>query len=115
MIRAAAAGLALLAVAAPAPARAAPEGYPTQALAEYVFACMATNGQDPNVLQRCSCAIDHIAGRVSYDEYTQAETILRMQQVPGGGRTGMFRSSGWAADMVNKLRQAEAEAEGKCF
>ena len=37
-----------------AAAQAAPPGYPTEALADYVFACMATNGQTPDALRRCA-------------------------------------------------------------
>ncbi len=35
--------------------------YPTQARAEYVFACMASNGQTQQALRQCSCSIDVIA------------------------------------------------------
>ena len=31
--------------------------YPTEARADYVFACMASNGQSREVLRRCSCSI----------------------------------------------------------
>lgn len=99
-----------------ATAAAAPAGYPTEALADYVFGCMATNGQTPEALRRCSCSIDHIASKLNYDEYTQAETVLRLQQVPGGDdRIGMFRAAPWAVGMVDKLRAAQVEAESKCF
>ena len=98
------------------PALAAPAGYPTETLAEYVFACMATNGTNPEALRRCSCSIDHVAGKITYDEYVQAETVLRMQQVPGGAdQITMFRSSPWARTMVEKLRRAQVEAEQRCF
>jgi hypothetical protein len=98
------------------PAHAAPANYPTAALADYVFACMATNGQTPEALRRCSCSIDHIASKLNFDEYTQAETVLRIQQVPGGDdRIGMFRAAPWATGMVDKLRDAQIEAESKCF
>ncbi len=76
---------------------------------------MATNGQTQDALRRCSCSIDAIADKVSYEHYVQAETVLRLQQVPGGGRTGMFRTSPWAQAMVDKLRQAQVEAELRCF
>lgn len=105
---------ALLALAAPA--HAAPAGYPTEALAEYVMGCMASNGDTPEALRRCSCSIDHIADKVTYDDYVKAETVLRMQQVPGGdGRATMFRNSPWASAMVDKVRNAQAEAETTCF
>ncbi len=101
---------------APAPAAAAPAGYPTAAVADYVFACMASNGQTEDALRRCSCSLDHVAGRMSYDEYVQAETVLRMQQVQSGeDRMTMFRTSPWAQQMVDRLRQAQVEAEAKCF
>ena len=96
-------------------AGAAPADYPTDALADYVFGCMATNGQSQEALRRCSCSIDAIAEKLSYDEYVQAETVLRLQQVPGGGRTVMFRTTPWAQTMVDKLRQAQVEAELRCF
>jgi len=105
---------AALAAVAPA-AHAAPADYPTETLADYVFGCMATNGQTQDALRRCSCSIDAIADKVSYEDYVQAETVLRLQQVPGGGRTGMFRTSPWAQAMVDKLRQAQVEAELRCF
>jgi hypothetical protein len=108
------AAAALTAVALEAPV-AAPADYPTEALADYVFGCMATNGQNPDALRRCSCSIDAIAEKLPYEEYVQAETVLRLRQVPGGGRTGMFQSSPWSQSMVDKLRQAQVEAELRCF
>jgi hypothetical protein len=94
---------------------AAPADYPTEALADYVFACMATNGQTQEALRRCSCSIDAIAERVSYEDYVQAETVLRLQQVPGGDRTVMYRTAPWAQAMIDKLREAQIEAELRCF
>ncbi|MGH7191398.1 MAG: hypothetical protein ACREF0_19670, partial [Acetobacteraceae bacterium] len=35
--------------------------YPTSARADYVFGCMAVNGQTHEALDRCSCAIDVVA------------------------------------------------------
>ena len=61
----AALGLVLLALPARAPAQQAPEGsvndYPTATRADYVFGCMAANGQTREALERCSCSIDVIA------------------------------------------------------
>ncbi|HYH45650.1 MAG TPA: hypothetical protein VEG34_08180 [Thermoanaerobaculia bacterium] len=100
----------------PQRAAAAPAGYPTETLADYVFGCMATNGETQDALRRCSCSIDHIAGKLTFEQYTQAETVLRMQQAPSGDpRMGMFRVSPWAATMVDRLRAAQVEAESQCF
>jgi hypothetical protein len=97
-------------------AAAAPAGYPTPAVADYVFGCMASNGQTEDALRRCSCSLDYIAERLNYDEYVQAETVLRMQQVPSGeDRMTMFRTAPWAQKIVERLRQAQVEAELRCF
>jgi hypothetical protein len=106
--------VALASVTLEAP-RAAPADYPTEALADYVFGCMATNGQSQEALRRCSCSIDAIAAKLPYEEYVRAETVLRLQQIPGGGRTVMFRTLPWAQAMIDKLRQAQVEAELRCF
>src|ERR1700748_2311841 len=88
--------------------------YPTQARAEYVFACMASNGQTQQALRQCSCSIDVIASVLPYDKYEQAETVLRMRRTGGGYLGQMFRT-GTANDMVRDLEEAQAEAEVRCF
>ena len=88
--------------------------YPTAALADYVFGCMASNGQTQEMLQKCSCSIDVISSLVSYEEYVQAETVLRMVQQPGEA-AGVFRDSAWTKSVVEDLRRAQAEAEIRCF
>lgn len=88
--------------------------YPTNARADYVFVCMATNGQSRDMLERCSCAVDRIAEVLPYDQYVQAETVMRMRQTTGE-RAGMFRQGGLLGEMVAELRRAEAEAEIICF
>lgn len=88
--------------------------YPTEARAEYVFACMATNGQSSKVLRRCSCSIDIIATIISYERYVEAETVLSLQLV-GGERMSLFRTAANAKKLVSDLRRAQAEADIRCF
>ena len=89
--------------------------YPTEARAEYVFACMAINGQTQDMLHRCSCSIDQIAAILPYDAYLAAETVLRMRQ-GGGERAALFRGGAPAASLpLADLRRAQAEAEMLCF
>ena len=105
----------LLATAASAPtSRAAPIDYPTDALADYVFGCMASNGQTQDSLRRCSCSIDVVASIIPYDKYVQASTVLSLTQVPGEN-TGAFRDSAWTKAVVEDLRRAQVEAELRCF
>ena len=88
--------------------------YPTNAKAEYVFGCMAANGQSRDMLERCSCSIDILASIMPYDRSLQAETILSMRQGVGE-RTSMFRNTKMFDDIVAELRRAQAEAEIRCF
>lgn len=105
--------LALLLTALALPAAAQESDYPTAARAEYVFGCMAVNGQTRDALERCSCSVDTIASILPYDDYVAAETVLRMRQTTGE-RAALFRipvTTGQAA----LLRRAQAEAEILCF
>lgn len=95
-------------------AQADESDYPTAARADYVFACMASNGQTSEILERCSCSIDVIASIVPYDRYVEAETVIRMLQV-GGEKTAMFRSAPQAKKAVEDVRRAQAEGEIRCF
>ena len=88
--------------------------YPTAARAEYVFACMATNGQTQDALTRCSCSIDQIASVLPYDAYVEAETVLRMR-LTAGERGAMFRGTPAIREIAANLRRAQAEAEILCF
>jgi lysyl-tRNA synthetase class II len=88
--------------------------YPTAARADYVFACMAVNGQSREMLERCACSIDEIAAILPYDAYLEAETVLSMRRV-GGERMAVFNSAVMAETIVADLRRAQAEAEMICF
>jgi len=108
---------ALTALALPATAQTVAEqlnDYPTVARADYVFGCMATNGQSRTALEQCSCSIDTIATILPYEKYVEAETVLSLRLV-GGERMSFFRSATMANDIVAELRRAQAEAEIVCF
>lgn len=88
--------------------------YPTEARADYVFACMAVNGQTRDTLSRCACSVDTIASILPYDDYVSAETVLRMR-FTGGEQGALFRGSPAMGALVADLRRAQAEAEMLCF
>ena len=90
------------------------DGYPTVARADYVFACMASNGQTQEALRRCSCSIDVIASILTYDRYVKAETILRMRLMSGEKST-IFRDNAGYKAIVDDLKMAQAESEIRCF
>ena len=106
--------LALAAGTARAQDSALANDYPTIARADYIFGCMAANGQSREALERCSCSVDVLATILPYDRYVQAEAILAMRQGVGQ-RTAAFRSTKLFEDMVADLRRAQAEAEIRCY
>ncbi|WP_378943161.1 hypothetical protein [Mesorhizobium sp. ANAO-SY3R2] len=95
------------------PAKAA-GGYPTDALADYVFGCMKSNGETRDALERCSCSIDVIASIVPYERYVTAETFRRMALTTGEA-SALFRESAPAKAAGAELRRAQAEADVRCF
>ena len=107
-------GVILCGVAARAQSPGGVNDYPTAARADYVFACMTTNGQTREALDHCACAIDTIAAAVPYDSYEKAETILRMRHQAGGYLAQEFRVPVSNA-ILDQLQEAQAEADVSCF
>lgn len=97
-----------------APDAAAVNDYPTEARAEYVFACMATNGRTADTLRRCACSIDVIASIVPYDDYVEAEAVLALMQT-SGERVEVMRNAAPAKAFVQDLRRAQSEGSVRCF
>jgi hypothetical protein len=97
------------------PPAAGDNDYPTASRAEYVFACMATNGHTQEALHRCSCAIDVIADAVPFGDYEKAETILRMRNAGGAGYLGQEFRVEATNSIIRELSEAQAEADVSCF
>jgi hypothetical protein len=87
--------------------------YPTEAIAEYVYACMKANGETRPMLTQCACSIDVVASLVPYDRYVEAGTFLSMQQLTGEGGE-IFRNSPESKASVQDLRRAQAEGDVRC-
>lgn len=112
-------GCLLLAAAFAAPAHAAgaagaASDYPTVDIADYVLACMQTNGGTRDALERCSCSIDVIASIIPYSRYEAAATFKRLGMVPGENGA-LFRESLPAKSALAELKRAQAEADVRCF
>ena len=88
--------------------------YPTTVRAEYVFACMAANQMTQNFLYRCSCAIDTIAKRLSYEDYERAETLSRLY-LGHSPREQAYRSVGMSKELLDRFFRAQAASELACF
>ncbi|MEF2072569.1 hypothetical protein [Consotaella aegiceratis] len=88
--------------------------YPTTVIADYVFGCMKANGETRQSLDRCSCSIDVISTLLPYGAYEEAEAFLSLGQI-NGERGVLFRASEQSKTAIDKLRNAQVEAELRCF
>ena len=90
--------------------------FPTQARVEFVLSCMdERGGQSYNSLYPCICAIDRIASRMPYREYTAAETLSFLYSTPGE-RGGFFRDAApRSRKRIEAFRALREEAEAACF
>lgn len=88
--------------------------FPTVAIADYIFGCMASNGQTRQALERCSCSIDVIASIVTYEDYEKAETVLSLRRLTGE-KSALYKTAAQYKNAVDVLRRAQAEAEVRCF
>jgi len=102
----------LTSFAGPAWSDPAAHDYPTHARVEYVNECVAKAGRLSNLYQ-CSCAIDRIAKRLSYDEFVEAATFARYASLPGEGGA-IFRDSERARSMAKLYKELEADAYRAC-
>ncbi|MFA5958793.1 hypothetical protein [Hyphomicrobium sp.] len=87
--------------------------YPTVARADYVYACMAVNGQTRAILEKCSCSIDEIANILPYDQYEQAETLISVGL--RGGENVAWTHSPEFQEKIKNMRRAQVEGELRCF
>jgi hypothetical protein len=105
---------ALLLAAQPAHAAPPANNYPTFARVQYVEECMrGGRGGVMASLYQCSCAIDHIAEHLTYDEFVEASTFARNSGLPGEGG-GIFRDSEHAKQQAKLYRELEADAYRAC-
>ena len=87
--------------------------YPTVVRADYVFGCMQVNGQTREALEKCSCSIDVISSLIPFDQYEEAETVMRVRQ--RAGEKGALFLIPTMRGKVEDLKRAQVEAELRCF
>ena len=90
--------------------------FPTQARVEFVLSCMdERGGQSYNSFYPCICAVDKIASRMPYREYTAAETLSFLYGTPGE-RGGFFRDAApRSRERIKVFQAVREEAEAACF
>jgi len=89
--------------------------YPTLERVDSVLTCMAKHGgQTVENLYSCSCKIDVIASKVSFDTWNEARTFKAFKRMPGE-KGAEFRDSDRAKEIVPILEAADKEGEKNCF
>lgn len=89
--------------------------FPTSARVLFVEDCIrASPGPYFEMVDKCSCAADAVAAQVSYDEFTQMQTISEGIGM-GGERGGVFRDTPSLAPQLRKYRDLLAEAKSRCL
>ena len=87
---------------------------PTSEKVEYVFACIQGNENSQAYISKCSCSIDYIDERMTYEEYVEAETIMSLRQIYGE-KSLIFKNSPNAMKIYTNMQNLLAEAEMECF
>ncbi len=99
--------------ALPAHSDPLPNDYPTSARVEFVQDCIGRHGGKLEDLYKCSCVIDRLAEKMSYDDYVEASTFAHYSTLPGEGG-GIFRDPDIAKQKAKQYRTAEAAAYKAC-
>lgn len=87
--------------------------FPTLARVEYVQECVNRAGGLNRAMYQCVCAIDHIATKLSYDDFVEATAYARYSTLPGEAG-GIFRDTKEAKDKARLYRTIESEAFRMC-
>ena len=91
------------------------EGYPTLDRVNYVLDCMDRHGgQSIDNLVSCSCEIDKVAAKLSYEGFIDANVYMQNKDTPGD-KGAMMRDAQFAIDSHDTLMAARADAEKTCF
>lgn len=88
--------------------------FPTQARVEYVVECMnQSGGQSYQTMYPCVCAVDIIASKMSFEDFTEAQTFQRLRTV-AGERGSVFRDPERSSELRDSLQQIEKLARTSC-
>jgi hypothetical protein len=94
---------------------AAANDFPTLERVEYVLGCARdAKGAAQENIYKCTCVIDALARKFTYDEYVEYSTAANAFSI-GGERGEVMRAYGVGKEMAGRFRTAQAEARQGCF
>jgi hypothetical protein len=119
LVRAALAAVALAAASGAAAAQDAgpsTHDYPTSERVLWVEACMRDHPDAGHyeMLNKCSCALDYIARKLTFDEYDTMHTAALAATI-GGERGSLFRDTPEMQDKIKAFRKLQSEAQAACM
>lgn len=89
--------------------------FPTHELVQYVETCMLEREASRTELRyKCSCVMDRLAERWSFDDFVERLTAARATNI-AGERGSVVRDSGEMQALAAEFRTAEAKARKACF
>ena len=89
--------------------------FPTRARVEFVLECMRTSKvPQQEAMYKCSCAIDAIAAKVSYDEWVHLATVANGITM-AGERGGELRDLKDGRKIASTYREMQEAARKHCF
>lgn len=89
--------------------------FPTVERVEYVLGCARdAQGSPRENVYKCSCVIDAIAAKMSYDEYVQLSTATNAFSI-GGERGEVMRAYTGGKEMAGRYRKIQADARKSCM
>ena len=102
-----------LLVMAAASARA--NDFPTVDRVLYVQECMRNHpGSYYEMVNKCACALDALAGQLGYDDYVSMTTAVNANSI-GGERGGTIRDSPSLQAEIKRWRTLQSGVEAGCF
>lgn len=89
--------------------------FPTAGRVEFVLECMRdhTGGQF-ELLNKCSCVIDRLAGQYAYDDFVEEQTMAKAVTI-AGERGAAMRDNEEAREAARRYRAAVVEASRACL
>src|SRR5215467_1525465 len=89
--------------------------FPTRARVEFVLSCMReSKAPAQEAMYKCSCAIDVIADKVSYNTWVDLSTVANGITI-AGERGGVMRDLKDGRAQVASFRELQENAKKACF
>jgi hypothetical protein len=89
--------------------------FPTADRVLYVQDCMRSNpGPYYEMVNKCSCALDQMAGDVKFDDYVTMITVVNAISI-GGERGGELRDNETLKPQIKRYRELQQKVQKTCF